>query len=202
MRSQLSQWFDQLEVALRGNSGFFASTRNGGHRAGGQRSLTWPADKRPIMVPEGDPRLSRWSVLAANAVEWMEDAKRIAVAGYRQVREDGRDVSNSESDTEYSDHGEELEGIYTKGATLASARLSTAQANAPRYIFGGRVNRRVPAMFERLAYTCQRDYSSGSTTDRRSLQGAKDLISVWLNWAPCPAAHMRGIRPSRRPSGA
>jgi hypothetical protein len=63
------------------------------------------------MLVEGDPRLSRWSILAVNAVEWMEDAKRIAVAGYRRVLEDGRDVCNSEGDAEYSDHGEELEGM-------------------------------------------------------------------------------------------
>jgi hypothetical protein len=36
----------------------------------------------------------------------MEDAKRIAAADYRHVLEDGRDVCDSESDAEYSDHGE------------------------------------------------------------------------------------------------
>jgi hypothetical protein len=36
----------------------------------------------------------------------MEDAKRIAVVGYRQVLEDGPDVCSSKSDVEYSDHGE------------------------------------------------------------------------------------------------
>jgi hypothetical protein len=58
----------------------------------------------------------------------MEDAKRIAVACYRQVIEDGRDVCNSESDAESSDHSEVLEGMYTEGATLASSRLTTAQS--------------------------------------------------------------------------
>jgi hypothetical protein len=62
----------------------------------------------------------------------MEDANRIAVAGYRQVLEDGPDVCNSESDAEYSDHAEMLEGMYTEGATLASARPTTEQANALR----------------------------------------------------------------------
>jgi hypothetical protein len=38
----------------------------------------------------------------------MEDAKRIAVAGYWQVLEDGPDVCDSESDAEYSDRGEVL----------------------------------------------------------------------------------------------
>jgi hypothetical protein len=46
----------------------------------------------------------------------MEDAKLTAAAGYRQILEDGRDVCNSETDAEYSDHGEVLEGMYTEGA--------------------------------------------------------------------------------------
>jgi hypothetical protein len=41
-------------------------------------------------------------------------------------------VCDSESDAEYSDHGEVLEGIYTEGATLASARLTTAKKSALR----------------------------------------------------------------------
>jgi hypothetical protein len=36
----------------------------------------------------------------------MEDAPQIAVAGYRQVLEDGPDVCDSESDSENSDHSE------------------------------------------------------------------------------------------------
>jgi hypothetical protein len=36
----------------------------------------------------------------------MEDAKRIAVAGYRQVLEDGKDLCDSESNAEYSDQVE------------------------------------------------------------------------------------------------
>jgi hypothetical protein len=37
----------------------------------------------------------------------MDDARQIAVAGYRQVLEDGPDVCDSESDSEHSDHGED-----------------------------------------------------------------------------------------------
>jgi hypothetical protein len=66
----------------------------------------------------------------------MADAKRIAVAGYKQVLEDGPDVCNSESGAAYSDHGEELTGMYTSDTlgpdrkpNLASARLTTEQAN-------------------------------------------------------------------------
>jgi hypothetical protein len=37
------------------------------------------------MLPEGDCRLAQWQELAANSAEWMEDAKRVVVAGYKQV---------------------------------------------------------------------------------------------------------------------
>jgi hypothetical protein len=64
----------------------------------------------------------------------VEDAKRIAVAGYRQVLEDGKDICSSESDAEYSDHGEELTGMYTPDIighdgrpNLASARLTAEE---------------------------------------------------------------------------
>jgi hypothetical protein len=71
----------------------------------------------------------------------MEDAKRIAVTCYRQVFEDGRDVCDSESDAEYSDHGEEWSDpeMYTpdmmneKGKPdLSRARMTTSQENALR----------------------------------------------------------------------
>jgi hypothetical protein len=58
------------------------------------------------MLPEGDPRLSQWPTLAANSAEWMQDAKRISIGNYRQVLEDGPDVFDSESDNDYSHHGE------------------------------------------------------------------------------------------------
>jgi hypothetical protein len=85
----------------------------------------------------------------------MEDAKWIAVAGYRQALEDGRDVRDSESDAEYSDHGEEwsdsemytLDMIDEKGKpVLGRARMTTAQANALRAAgrAGGQVTLRAP----------------------------------------------------------
>jgi hypothetical protein len=40
-----------------------------------------------MMLPEEDPRFSQWPELAHNSAEWMEDAKRISVAGYKQVHE-------------------------------------------------------------------------------------------------------------------
>jgi hypothetical protein len=91
------------------------------------------------LIHNCSPDLAKWPVLLANSAEWMEDAKRIAVAGYRQVLEDGKDVCNSESHLEYSDHGEELSGMYASDMigpggkpNLAGARLTTEQANALR----------------------------------------------------------------------
>jgi hypothetical protein len=41
------------------------------------------------------------------------DGRCARIAGYRRLLEDGLDMSNSESDAEYSDYGEELTGMYT-----------------------------------------------------------------------------------------
>jgi hypothetical protein len=61
----------------------------------------------------------------------MEGARRVAVAGYRQLLEDGPDTCNSESDAEYSDHGEELTDMY--GSVITSRRtLSTTWRSSPR----------------------------------------------------------------------
>jgi hypothetical protein len=65
------------------------------------------------------------------------------VAGYRQVLEDVRDVCDSESDAEYSDHGDKWSDseMYTpdvmdeKGKpVLERARITTEQANALRAV--------------------------------------------------------------------
>jgi hypothetical protein len=58
------------------------------------------------MLPEGDRRLSQSPELARNSEEWMQDANRIAVAGYKQVLEDGPEFCSSESEAEYGDDGE------------------------------------------------------------------------------------------------
>jgi hypothetical protein len=69
----------------------------------------------------------------------MEDAKRIAVAGYRQVLEDGPEFCSSEIEAEYRDHGEQWTDaeMYTPGMLgkdgkpiHGRARLRTEQANA------------------------------------------------------------------------
>jgi hypothetical protein len=58
------------------------------------------------MLPEDSEELGRWPGLKENASEWMADARRMGVTGYRQVLEDGPDVCGSESDSDHSDHGE------------------------------------------------------------------------------------------------
>jgi hypothetical protein len=68
----------------------------------------------------------------------MEEAKTIAVAGYRRVLKDGPDVCTSESSVEYSDHGGEYSDseIYTsdmphenRKSLLGRATMTTEQAN-------------------------------------------------------------------------
>jgi hypothetical protein len=71
----------------------------------------------------------------------MEEAKAIAVARYQQVLEDGPEVCSSESEAEYSDHGEQwlASDIYTPdmldengNPILARATMTTEQANLLR----------------------------------------------------------------------
>jgi hypothetical protein len=106
-----------------------------------EQRATWQPHVCPILIRTDNPHLSSWPALLEHCNEWMEDAKRVAVAGYRQVLEDGPETCNSESDAEYSDHGEKwtYEEMYTP-ETLGPdgkprpelAHLSTAQANALR----------------------------------------------------------------------
>jgi hypothetical protein len=75
----------------------------------------WCADCRPIFVREGSEAIGNWPVLAEKVSIWMEDAKLIAVGGYKQVLEDGQDRGSSDSDSEHGDHGDEMsnESMYT-----------------------------------------------------------------------------------------
>jgi hypothetical protein len=70
-------------------------------------------DCGPFMLSENDEQLSQWPELACNSEEWMKDSKRIAVAGNRQVLENGSESCSSESEAEYSDRGKVPEGMYT-----------------------------------------------------------------------------------------
>jgi hypothetical protein len=97
------------------------------------QAASLPDSTRPVLLPEDSEALKNWSGLASSAEEWIEDAKRIAVAGYRQVLGDGQAVCSLESEAEYNDHGDELTGVYAPGtASSASSMLTTEQANALR----------------------------------------------------------------------
>jgi hypothetical protein len=126
-----------------GNEGF---DMDGGHDIAHERIMKecgmWGDPCKPIFVPEDDSDIARWPALEQHAAEWMEDAKRIAVAGYRQVLEDGPDVCDSESGSDDSDYGEmwSYADMYTpdmlspdgKPKTGGRQQLSAAQANAMR----------------------------------------------------------------------
>jgi hypothetical protein len=70
----------------------------------------------------------------------MHTAKEVSIGGWRQIREDGNDVCDSESDSENEDHGETLTGMYTaeikigeEGRPVNSRdRISGDQAHALR----------------------------------------------------------------------
>jgi hypothetical protein len=101
---------------------------------------TWQDSCRPEIYAEGDLLVLQY-MPQETLDECMEEAKTIAAAGYRQVLEDGPDVCNSESEAEYSDHGEMWLGsdIYTPDMLdeegkpiLARATMTTEQANLLR----------------------------------------------------------------------
>jgi hypothetical protein len=96
-----------------------------------RQASTSPDDRRPILLSEDDPRLSQRSISAGQAMEWMEDSKLMAIANYRQVLEDGPDICDDEPLAEYSDHGDELEGMYTSGTHVLRRRRQTPSARSP-----------------------------------------------------------------------
>jgi hypothetical protein len=59
-----------------------------------------------VLLCEDDPGTKVWPGLSDHVAEWMKTAEVITVGSFRQVKEDGPDVMNSESDSENSDHGE------------------------------------------------------------------------------------------------
>jgi hypothetical protein len=54
----------------------------------------------------------------------MEEAKLIAIGSFRLVLEGGPNVGNSERSTEYSDHGEELAGMYASDMLMKMGTMS------------------------------------------------------------------------------
>jgi hypothetical protein len=78
--------------------------------------------------------------IAGKMPELTRISKQVSIGGRRQVREDGKDVCDSESDPYKEDHGETLTGMYTSeiqvgkdGKPISNAyKLSNDQANAMR----------------------------------------------------------------------
>jgi hypothetical protein len=66
----------------------------------------WREDWRPIFVREASESIGNWPVLAETVGVWTEEARLIAVGGYKQVLENVPDVPDEESDSERSDQGE------------------------------------------------------------------------------------------------
>jgi hypothetical protein len=101
------------------------------------KSIYVSHDDAQEIISEDDHHLDSWSETAGKHQEWMGDAKRIAVAGYKRVLEDSLDVCSSESKSEYS------ESVYTPEARSGSeqeraarVRLSTKEADRLRREFG------------------------------------------------------------------
>jgi hypothetical protein len=105
-----------------------------------EQSIEWDLGCRPIMLPEGDSRFAQWPELARNSREWMENAKRIAVAGCKQVLEDGPDVCSSESEAKYSDHGEASIGQSAVDNETGERGQHDWKGRMPCYGVGERVN--------------------------------------------------------------
>jgi hypothetical protein len=45
--------------------------------------MYWQEDCRPLFMPETSEDVRHWPVLAEKVSIWMEEAKQIAVAGYK-----------------------------------------------------------------------------------------------------------------------
>jgi hypothetical protein len=102
---------------------------------------TWNESCRPIFVSDDRPDLAKWPAIAQHATSGMEDAKRIAVAGYGQVLEDGPDVCDSEGDSEHSDYGEDwgYSEMYTPDTLGPDGKRPTGG-----HIYISRPNKRTP----------------------------------------------------------
>jgi hypothetical protein len=71
----------------------------------------------------------------------MHTAAQVSIGGRRQIKEDGNDVCDSQSDSENEEHGEELTGMYTSEIPIGKdgrpvdsglCRVTPGQASAQR----------------------------------------------------------------------
>jgi hypothetical protein len=176
--------------------GTVLATGNVGFDTGGNRDLayekileeraSWQKQVCLILLPEDSMNLTSWPALVQHSREWMEDAKRIAVAGYRQVLEDGPDKCDSESDAEYSDHGEtwqysEMLGLDGKPKGGRPQCLTTAHANALRAAAKAKAKEKLMAVPTSRTRT---------PTDRKppALLASLVLALVAIGWVACETA--------------
>jgi hypothetical protein len=98
------KFLNRLGIVLEtGNIGLYAEgNRDLAYKKTLEQRATWQEHVCPILVPEDSARRSSWPTLGQHCTEWMEGAKRIAVAGYRQVLEDGPDMCDSEREAEHT----------------------------------------------------------------------------------------------------
>jgi hypothetical protein len=122
---------------------------------------TWQEQDCPVLIPEDSLSLTSYPMFAQPVQKWMEDAKRIDVAGYRQALEDGPDVCDSESEAGYSIDGEVLKWMYTSELLgkdgkpdLASARMTTEQANMQRAMAKAQAREKLLAVSTSRSPTC------------------------------------------------
>jgi hypothetical protein len=84
----------------------------------------------PILLCEDDPATKDWPGLDDHVAEWMKLAELIAVGGFRQVKEDGRDVCDSE--TKRSSEIDSGTGGHAKGSVR---ELTTERFNGVSELF-------------------------------------------------------------------
>jgi hypothetical protein len=56
-----------------------------------------PIDQEILNVRDSDPRLTQWEDMRDFFESWMEEARTIAVAGYRLVLDDGPEICSSDA---------------------------------------------------------------------------------------------------------
>jgi hypothetical protein len=112
-----------------------------GHDIAYQRILNACAsyENLPAFFPSNSAEFAGLDI-AAKVPVWMHTAEEVSIGGRQQVLENGRDVCDSESDSENEEHGEELTNMYTSEIPLdedgrpvnSEHKLSNEQASTMR----------------------------------------------------------------------
>jgi hypothetical protein len=87
----------------------------------------------PLFLREDSEQITRDPVMSEKVPGWMNTPAQVATGNRKRVLEDGPDKMNSdEEDATKEEHGDELTGVYTPGATLESAKMTQAQVAAQK----------------------------------------------------------------------